>query len=197
MWESTEINLGTGNIVKTNVMYDGGEVSFRRVIDSWRTNETFRKFFISLLAEAPFPAYLWETPPVTRDTADQPFEFVLVGNQQLANAQPDAEAFDDQFRLAPMNDDVVSFPNLSGDALLVAPCPRAPDGCYAHLATFSRNAPLRQQHLLWQLVGDTVAQRLDQQPLWVSTSGLGIYWLHVRLDAYPKYYTFEPYKRMP
>ena len=30
--------------------------------------------------------------------------------------------------------------------------------------------------------------------LWVSTSGLGVYWLHVRLDSYPKYYQHAPYK---
>jgi hypothetical protein len=195
MWESTDIDLGAGGIVKINVMNDGRAVSYRRIIDSWRADEAFRRFFISLLAEAPFSAYLWETPPVTRDTMDHPFEFVLVDNKQLANAQPDARAFDDQFRSAPINGEVVAFSNLSGDALLVAPCPRTSDGCYAHLATFSRNAPLQQQHLLWQLVGETIAQRLDEHPLWISTSGLGVYWLHVRLDAYPKYYAFEPYRK--
>lgn len=124
MWEYTEAQAGTGNIVKMNLLCDGQTVSYRRVIDSWLTDGAFRKFFISLLAEAPFPAYLWETPPLTQDTADQPFEFVLVGNQQLAHAQPDAKAFDVQFRSAPMNDEEVMFPNLSGDALLVAPRPR-------------------------------------------------------------------------
>jgi len=29
---------------------------------------------------------------------------------------------------------------------------------------------------------------------WLSTSGLGVGWLHVRLDSRPKYYTYEPYK---
>lgn len=32
--------------------------------------------------------------------------------------------------------------------------------------------------------------------LWCSTSGLGVYWLHIRLDQYPKYYTYRPYKQV-
>jgi len=32
---------------------------------------------------------------------------------------------------------------------------------------------------------------------WLSTSGLGIAWLHVRLDERPKYYTHAPYRSPP
>lgn len=31
-------------------------------------------------------------------------------------------------------------------------------------------------------------------PIWLSTSGLGVYWLHVRLDTRPKYYNHDEYK---
>jgi hypothetical protein len=43
-------------------------------------------------------------------------------------------------------------------------------------------------------VGDAVARRLSSAPLWLSTSGLGVAWLHVRLDERPKYYTHAPYR---
>ena len=36
--------------------------------------------------------------------------------------------------------------------------------------------------------------RSPEETTWLSTSGLGVYWLHVRLDSYPKYYTYRPYK---
>jgi hypothetical protein len=29
---------------------------------------------------------------------------------------------------------------------------------------------------------------------WVSTSGLGVPWVHVRLDERPKYFQFGPYR---
>ena len=194
MWASTEITIETGRTVKVAVLCDGIPVSYRQVIDHWRTDKYFRQFFIGLLAKAPFAAYFFETPPVNEVTADQSFEFVLVGSPQLADVRADAQAFADHFKSTCSNDDVVAFPNLSGDALLVAPCPRAFCAGYPHLAAFSRNAPLPQQHALWRRVGQLVTQRVDEHPLWVSTSGLGVYWLHIRLDSDPKYYTFEPYR---
>jgi hypothetical protein len=29
--------------------------------------------------------------------------------------------------------------------------------------------------------------------MWLSTSGLGVAWLHIRLDSTPKYYQHQPY----
>jgi hypothetical protein len=81
--------------------------------------------------------------------------------------------------------------------MLVAPAPLGPPGAYAHLATFARGAPPEQQQALWQTVGAAVARRLSPAPLWLSTSGLGVAWLHVRLDKQPKYYTYPPYRSPP
>lgn len=57
-------------------------------------------------------------------------------------------------------------------------------------------------HELLALVGKEVERRVASNshggtpvPLWVSTSGLGVSWLHVRLDSRPKYYTYAPYKQ--
>ena len=38
---------------------------------------------------------------------------------------------------------------------------------------------------------------LDVMGLWLSTAGLGVYWLHLRLDTRPKYYSFQPYRKPP
>jgi hypothetical protein len=85
--------------------------------------------------------------------------------------------------------------NLGGDATLIVPREQADVACYPHLAAFVRGAPLTQQHDLLQKTGAALAQRLRDTPIWVSTSGLGVSWLHVRLDSRPKYYTYTPYKR--
>lgn len=34
-------------------------------------------------------------------------------------------------------------------------------------------------------------------PVWISTSGLGVPWLHVRIDDRPKYYQHAPYRTWP
>jgi hypothetical protein len=48
---------------------------------------------------------------------------------------------------------------------------------------------------LWSAVGRTVASRraASVDPVWVSTAGLGVHWLHVRLDDRPKYYRHRPF----
>ncbi len=138
-------------------------------------------------------AYFWETPLVTRSTVEREFEFVLVDSPKLADIEPDPTDFNKYFESA--TESVVTFPNLGNDALLVVPCPIANTVARTHLASFVRFAPETQQHLLWQTVGRSLQQRLNEQPIWVSTSGLGVHWLHVRLDSIPKYYAYKPYKQ--
>jgi len=91
---------------------------------------------------------------------------------------------------------VASFPNLGGDATLIAPCPDAAAGPYPHLAAFCRRAPKRQLLAFWKAVGEALADSLSARPLWLSTSGLGVAWLHARLDSTPKYYTHAPYRSL-
>ncbi|MBW4619047.1 MAG: hypothetical protein KME17_06775 [Cyanosarcina radialis HA8281-LM2] len=194
MWESCIEKLDGDRIQQVSISADGEQISYAEAIDLWQHSEAFRTFFNSLLADAPFPAFFWETPAVTELTVKQPFEFVLVDSPQLAKVRPDSSAFASHFAAAKDDEAVVTFPNLRQDALLVVPCPQSRGSAYPHLAAFVREAPASQQHTLWQTVASTVQQRLHQQPLWLSTSGLGVYWLHVRLDSYPKYYSFQPYR---
>lgn len=191
MWD-TEIESLDGGRVHKVLILDGERVlPYAAVLGGWRTDARFRKFFNQLLADAPFEAFFWETPPLTRTSLDQPFECVIVNSPALAGVDADRAAFAAYFDSA--SDTVTDFPNLGRDALLVAPCPQGPEQVYPHLAAFVRDGPVAQQQALWQRVGECVAGRLTDRPLWVSTSGLGIYWLHVRLDSFPKYYTWRPY----
>src|SRR5262249_11979438 len=127
-------------------------------------------------------------------TAARMFEFVLVDSPQLARVPPDARAFAAQFEAGDATNGIATFWNLGRDALLVAPCPRAPLDAYPHIAAFARTAPAEQQHALWGAVGAAVERHLSSEPVWLSTSGLGVFWLHVRLDSRPKYYSFRPYR---
>ena len=91
---------------------------------------------------------------------------------------------------------VIAFPNLGNDAILVVPLPtdQRPAADYVHLAAFVRRAPAEQVHELWRVVGAAMEARLSDQPLWLSTAGMGVAWLHVRLDTRPKYYGFDEYR---
>jgi hypothetical protein len=160
------------------------------VLRGWQADSDFRTLFNSLLANAPYAAFRWETPALTTATVARPFEFVLLDSPTLAR-RPDPAAFAEHFGEAEA--DVIAFHNLGGDAILVVPCPVVAASAYGHLAAFVRLAPAQQQHALWQRVGAEMARRVGTKPVWLSTAGAGVSWLHVRLDDQPKYYGFRPY----
>jgi hypothetical protein len=169
---------------------DERSLSYRDVVALWRDDDHFRRFFSDLLAAAPFEAFFWETPPITTDTFDRDFEFVLVDAPVLAGVSEEPRPFAGQFRTCP--NDVVTFDNLGGDATLVAPCPG--DADHAHLAAFLRTASSDRISSLWQAVGQAISERISSSAIWVSTSGAGVYWLHIRLDSRPKYYVWAPFR---
>ncbi len=185
-----ELPHGPGVIVQFEK--DSNPLSHQEVIGGWRQDEKFRQFFFELLASSPYQAFRWETPPLRRDDVGQPFECVLLDDPSLerpANFTP----FLDHFVTAATTD-VLTFPNLGHDSVLVVPCPGESAASYAHLAAFSRSAPSAQQHALWRAVGEAMERRLGSAPVWLNTAGDGIAWLHVRLDDLPKYYRHEPYR---
>ena len=129
---------------------------------------------------------------------------MLIPSEQLSQISPDPDTFKEKFNAnCDGHQHVVSFKNLGGDSVLVSPCPVPSSSSshiflnYAHIALFMRNAEYPQIYHFWKKVGQEMLSRVqDDQVLWVSTSGLGVSWLHMRLDARPKYYTWEPYKHI-
>jgi hypothetical protein len=170
MWSTRNEQLVHGSLV--SVDFEKRPVKFSEVLRRWQDDAAFRAFFIALLADAPFSAFRWETPPITADSADRPFEFVLLDSPGLAS-RPDPNAFVERFRDQAASGDVVSFPNLNNDAILVVPCPLGPPSAYGHLAAFVRKAPDAQKHSLWRLVGELMERRLGPRPVWLSTAGAG------------------------
>jgi hypothetical protein len=192
MWACRSEGLADGRGLRFAVDLGSRPATFPDVLRGWQTDAAFRTLFNALLAGAPFSAFRWETPPVTAPTATRPFEFVLLDCPGLER-RPDPVAFAEHFGGAP-EAGVLEFPNLAGDAILVVPCPRGAPSAYGHLAAFVRKAPWPQQHALWQSVGAAMARRVGARPVWLSTAGAGVAWLHVRLDDRPKYYGFGPYR---
>ena len=192
MWSSRTSLLSNGRGVKFGIDIDSSPISYADVLSRWRTDGQFRQFFIDLLVESPFPAFRWETPPITIAAAKRPFEFVLLNSPELVRA-PERSAFAEHFAVAP-SAGVVAFTNLGSDAIMVVPCPDDSTSDYGHLAAYLRNSSASQQHALWELVGAEMQRRISTKPVWLSTAGGGVAWLHVRLDDRPKYYGYEPYR---
>ncbi len=175
-------------------------LNWEQVGSLWQNDEDFRNLTTLALAQSPFPAFFWETPQITQSRKLQPWECVLVNAPALDNIVANPAPFSQQLGSQVPGTEICLFPNLGGDALLVVPCLVGPPTIYPHIATFVRNAPPSQAHSLWEQLGHSISQHLEQandSPLWVSTSGLGVSWLHIRLDSFPKYYTHRPYRSDP
>jgi hypothetical protein len=196
MFDSTLEVLNHGRVRRHSIWRNGEPLLYTEALNLWQGDEAFRSFFLSLLSDVPFVAYRWETPAIARHQTNRQFEFVVLNSPGLARAA-DVTTYADYFTSDDTNNGIVVFENLSKDATLVVPSPRASESAYAHLAAFMRHAPDSQKHSLWRIVGHTLQQQLSDRPLWLSTAGGGVSWLHVRLDSRPKYYGFQPYKRFP
>lgn len=193
MWDSRSEKLAEARGLRFAVNFESRPATFTEVIHAWQTDSSFRSVFISLLADAPYSAFRWETPPVTVDTMSRPFEFVLLDSPRL-DRRPDPDAFAEHF--AGAKSGIATFSNLGGDAIIVVPSQLTEPSAYGHLATFVRHAPEPQRHALWEAVGEAMVRRMGAKPVWLSTAGAGVSWLHVRLDDRPKYYGFTPYTQI-
>lgn len=191
MWTASHENLPAGR--RYLIEHNKQPALLANVIAAWQIDTAFRMWFAKLLADAPYRAFRWETPGVTSATASRPFEFVLLDAPGI-DRKPDRDAFAEHF--AP-GEAIARFANLSGDSTLIAPAPLADDSMYGHLAAFVRAAPAEQVDALWRTVGDAMTRRLSAKPVWLSTAGAGVSWLHVRLDDRPKYYGHAPYRVTP
>lgn len=182
-------------VIGALLMREGRPARFGEVLAHWRDDEAFRRQWSRWLAEIPLSSYCWELPPLTAARLAQPFECVFVDSPALAIPRADPQPFEAFFNAACPQQEAVGFANLGGDAWLVAPTPRAEGDVYAHLARFLRQAPATQVASIWQAVAAAAVRRLGDRPLWLSTAGLGVAWLHIRLDSTPKYYRYRPYTR--
>lgn len=129
---------------------------------------------------------------MTSRTLDEAFECVVANSPALARVVADPRPFGSILRDG-ATESVAAFSNLGQDAMLIAPSVTADDAACAQLAAFVRRAPAFQQQALWKSVGREAVALVGDAPLWISTSGLGVHWVHVRLDSIPKYYTYLPY----
>jgi hypothetical protein len=174
---------------------NGSRVPFLRFLELLAASSEFADWYAETLAAYEADAFYWELPPLTHATVSAPAEFVLIEAPMLARIPPERAPFASYFERA-AGEDVIVFPNLGGDAVLVVPCPQGPDEYYPHLAAFLRNAPKRQVRALWRSTAQQMQRSIGDRPVWLSTAGGGVAWLHMRLDSRPKYYSHAPYRNM-
>jgi len=194
VWTAKSENVKNGHRI---LIYQGEDpVSFGAYLKLLEEDQEFASWFTNLLAGADYEAFFWEHPPLSDANIDSGVEFVLLDSPALARLSPNPEPFRSHFE-RDREGEIVSFRSLGGDAVLLAPRPSgSPEAC-VHLAAFVRQAAQSLIESLWRETGRAVRENLSERKLWLSTSGLGVSWLHIRLDSYPKYYQHRPYATVP
>jgi hypothetical protein len=138
--------------------------------------------FIDIFRYHPFPHYYLEF-----DRTSHPVEFMIIRAGDELKDVADPRPYQDKFAQALPSQLFTNFINLSGDTHLVVPLPRQFRTNYANLATFSRTSDPETLRGFW-MYAFKIIHRLN--PTWVSTHGLGVSWLHLRLSSTPRYYHF-------
>lgn len=138
-------------------------------------------------------ALAWETAPLSRINAARAMVQLALPHPALARTEADPSSFADHLASGAGTEGVRWFENFGKDARLVVPCEPRRGARFAHLASFLEHASAAQRDALWQLVGRLACEHLARTdaPVWVSTAGMAVPWLHVRLDLRPKYYRTE------
>jgi hypothetical protein len=191
MWKADEIGTSETNL-KFQILENDATITNESFLQLLTENHDFRTFYNSYLIDSGFDAFFWENKPIANSNLNERYECNLINTDYLAGKNPDHLTFDSYFDT---DKKVVSFPNLGNDAQLVAPCPVENKSNYTHIGTFIRNAPSDQIHELWKMPGQEMMNHIGDELRWLSTSGLGVFWLHMRIDSVPKYYQTSEYKK--
>lgn len=140
MWIANSAVISEG-IEQIKISKNNNLISFRNWIDLIQNSESFIQFYIELLQSCSFDSFFWEVKPIQYETLEEPFEFVLVASNKLQKLTADSSSFEQYFE---KEKQVISFPNLRGDAQLIVPTQISNKDHYTHLEKFIRNAPENQ-----------------------------------------------------
>lgn len=130
--------------------------------------------------------FFWETSPFLDNASNYIEHFVI--NKSLNKLKQNYTPFIEYINKS--NDkNVISFYNKSKDAILVIPIPRKNKN-FTTLKDFIDNASKTQQILFWKEVAKQTLKFFKKNKIvYVSTHGLGVHYLHVRIESTPKYYS--------
>ena len=130
-------------------------------------------------------SFFWETKPITNLNDD--YKEIFIENSILSKLKQNYSSFEEHIKKS-KNKYVTSFYNLSKTSLLIIPIPKINKN-FATLKDFTDNASITQKKEFWKYVSKKIKEFSSKNDkIYVSTHGLGVSYLHIRLDTIPKYY---------
>ena len=168
-------------------------LSFREVFQKWQEEEAFIHFYQKSLLQFGFEAFFWEHPALTTELLEKDYECAVRKSKSLQKRMQDEAPFK-EYLDQPQN--YVEIPNRKKDSLLIIPTHLGDTVNHTHFGKFIQTVPAPQLVQLFQKIGFLALERIHTEtPLWLSTAGLGVSWLHIRFDQRPKYYKVQAFKK--
>ena len=176
----------------------------------------YQKEFIKILKNIPsgdreydnsFKSYYFETPNIS--CPNSPIEFVLTKSSTLHHRAPSWKKYEEHMKRKPYGKWSLSFDNLTGDVRLIVPYNKKKNVKYGHLKDYIIHATSEEIYDIFSEVGKELEEYREENnewcdicgdptyeaPLFLSTHGDGVEWLHFRIEEHPKYYSYKPYTK--
>ena len=178
--------------VRFKIKENDTHLSFKEVFEYWKIDPTFLQFYVNALNAFSLEEFFWEHPAVKTAYLDRPYEVILLKSRSFKNRKVDERSFKEKIEVKEL---VAVFPNLGKNATLIVPTKQHIPIIYKHLGSFLREATTEQIQAVFQALGATILSEIAAgKLLWLNTAGLGVLWVHIRLDTRPKYYKVRTYK---
>jgi hypothetical protein len=183
-----------------------------------------QKEFIRILRDVPpsknsdsdlsIKSYYFQTPNIC--SLNIPIEFVLMKTHNLHKKKADWSKYAEYMNRKPRNRHSLSFINLTGNIMLTIPFNKKKNIRYGHIKDYMTYASMEEIYDIFLEIGIQIeiyneASRRHSSinksnvatttsnisichPLYLSTHGHGVQWLHFRLEEKPLYYNYNYYK---
>lgn len=172
----------------------GTNLTFKQVFEVMENDPlTFHNYLKDEVLKTGYKAVYLEFPKLNTKNLNNKFECVILEAIELINSNPNPQAFG-----ISCSDLVICTRNKSKDAELIIPNLNSSNN-YAHLFLFldPENCQPPENNLyyyFWKSAAIVIKEQINcNKNIWISTSGLGIPWLHLRISEIPKYYRFQKY----
>ncbi|MCH2085483.1 MAG: hypothetical protein MK226_24080 [Saprospiraceae bacterium] len=187
-----EIKGQNENTVRFRLKNGEKFLTFKDVFELWTNNPKFVKFYKDQLIKLDYEAFYWEHPAIKKEFLEKKYECILQRSRPLEHLPINESAFKDFIH---KNELVTDFLNMGKNAILVVPTKKIDKEIYNHMGKFIRLAEQEQIIEVFKRVGKSILEEIENQKLiWLNTAGLGVVWLHIRMDTRPKYYKTTRYK---
>ena len=192
MFFCKKINPDTFKVI---LVFNGKIQTFHQALNFMKHSPLiFQNDLKQCVIDSNFKSIFIEFPCLTN--LMEKFEFVIINAVQMENIIPNSSSFKINHN---NNNNIIITKSLSMDTTLIIPNINSKNN-YADIYNFldPNNNNLVDIDIISKFWENTASQIIlelnSKKKIWISTSGLAVHWLHLRISESPKYYNHEPYK---